>query len=156
MAQHPALHTPAIQRCALTLLLGAAMLSSPAARADSGIERSADATDLNVSLRLHLGPLSRRSIEVGTLLHAETGHERLYAYVDLQDRLPLPVRRVLRQVDGGITVERGTASLAPEARSLNRSNLGSMLRWRLQDGTQVAIKLRQRKAGLQFTVPMQL
>lgn len=116
--------------------------------------------DLTSSLRLSLGPLSRRGIEVGTLLSAEPGRERLYAFVDLQDRLPLPVRRVLRHADGGITLERaGSAaapspSLAPEGRTHLRASLGSMLRWQVRGGTQMAVKLRAGRIGLQVTTPL--
>ena len=115
------------------------------------------------SLHLSLGPLSRRGIEVGTLLSAEPGRERLYAYVDLQDRLPLPVRGVLRRADGGITVERegwaapAGAFTAPESRQPTRASLGSMLRWQVRGGTQMALKIRGAgRFGLQLTTPLSL
>ncbi len=139
------------------------------ARADTGVEGSgatglasvmsvtpvtASAPEVGAGVRLHIGPLSRRGIEVGTLLSAEPGRERLYAYVDLQDRLPLPMRRVLRQADGGITVERGGAGLATESRPLPRASLGSMLRWRMDGGSLVALRLQARKVGLQVSTPL--
>ncbi len=139
-------------RCGLALLLGT--LACTQAHAEGELPAGSNAE--SASLRMHIGPPSRRGIDVGTLLAASAGREHLYAYVELQDRLPQPVRRVLRQADGGITVERSVTTPSPEPRSIHRANLGSMLRWRLDDGSLVAVKLQVRKAGLQVTVPMQL
>jgi hypothetical protein len=160
---------PLLARLAV-LIVALAGLARPAL-ADGGMDLHGVGIDnspghLTSSLHLSLGPLSRRGIEVGTLLSAEPGRERLYAFVDLQDRLPLPVRRVLRHADGGITLERAgsapigsmgsmpSASPAPEGRSALRASLGSMLRWQVRGGTQMAIKLRAGRIGLQLTTPL--
>lgn len=157
---------PLLARLAV-LIVALAGLARPAL-ADGGMDLHGVGIDnspghLTSSLRLSLGPLSRRGIEVGTLLSAEPGRERLYAFVDLQDRLPLPVRRVLRHADGGITLERAgsapmgsmpSASPAPEGRSALRASLGSMLRWQVRGGTQMAVKLRAGRIGLQLTTPL--
>ncbi|MGY0195295.1 hypothetical protein ACWA7J_09475 [Leptothrix sp. BB-4] len=141
------------------LLLGAAtgvraeLAGSQDVVVDAGPAMSSNAA----GWRMHLGPPHRRGIEVGTLLSADAGQERLYAYVDLQDRLPLPVRRVLRQADGGITVERGPGAsanpLATPPGPPARTSLGSMLRWQMSGGTQMALRLRAGRLGLQLTVP---
>ncbi|MDP4299295.1 hypothetical protein [Leptothrix discophora] len=107
--------------------------------------------------RVHIGPVSRPGFELVTQLSADPGRERLYAYVDLQDRLPIPVRRVLRQADGGITVERTPVALSVpklDGRPSARANLGSMLRWRLEGGSQMAVKLQARKVGVQVVTPL--
>lgn len=82
------------------------------------------------------------------------GGTGLYAHVDLAAALPgLPARwhRAIGRPDGGVTVE-----LRPASSPLAGLGLGSMLRWQLRDGAQMALRLRGGRLSLQYGLSFSL
>ncbi|MEO8297423.1 MAG: hypothetical protein ABI574_06395 [Burkholderiales bacterium] len=68
-----------------------------------------------------------------------------YAYVSLSPSLPTRVRQLLGKPEGGLTLEP-----RPSPGQATRMSLGSVLRWKVGDTGQMALRLRSGRIGLAY------
>jgi hypothetical protein len=79
------------------------------------------------------------------------GGSGLYAHVDLAPALPARWHQAVGRPDGGVTIE-----LRPASSPLSGLSMGSMLRWQMRDGGQMALRLRGKRLSLQYGLSFSL
>jgi hypothetical protein len=87
----------------------------------------------------------RGMTDASTLAPRGSDGASLYAYVDLGSALPARLRELIGQTDGGVTMD-----LRASPGQMIGPALGSMVRWRMNNDTQLSLRLRGGKLRLVY------